>query len=53
MSRGKVECKEIALQVGVPSIDALFLSEAEGGEAHRHGMKRGLSPIGAGALYLF
>jgi hypothetical protein len=53
MSRGKGECKEMVPEVGGPSIDALALSEAEGGKAHRRGVKRGLSPIGVGALYLF
>jgi hypothetical protein len=53
MSRGKGECKEMAPEVGAPSIDALALSEAEGGEARRQGVKQGLSPIGVGALYLF
>jgi len=53
MSRGKGECREMVPEVGVPSIDALALSEAEGGEAYRHRVKRGLSPIGVGALYLF
>jgi hypothetical protein len=53
MSRGKGECKEMVPEVGGPSIDALALSEAEGEKAHRHGVKRDLSPIGVGALYLF
>jgi hypothetical protein len=53
MSRGKGECKEMAPKGEGPSIDALALSEAEGGKAHRRGVKRGLRPTGVGPLYLF
>jgi len=45
-------------EVGIPSINELVLSEVEGGQAHRHGVKPfskilnvlGLQIIGAGGL---
>ena len=40
-------------EIAVPSIDEMVLSEAEGGQDHRHGVKRGLSPVDVGVRYLF